>query len=233
MLSTFEAPYRRRATLGRPFEDIEKNYFNGLLNSEFSKSHDLTKSVYNALKTCISNYPDIDPADIYSYLDFTYNASINQASVEEGIRLFKVYLSRQRQAAKAAEQGAKQAAAAYAAAMEAQKAAADLQESEPAAAVEQVEAVEIPEGVDISDLIAIQEITAGQQIEQAAAVARENAEQVIEDYAEGNATAEEVQAAVSIAAAAEDEKTKNTLLNAVLPLTLAAGLFIFLMKRNK
>lgn len=231
MLSTFEAPYRRRATLGRPFEDIEKNYFNGLLNSEFSQSHDLAKSVYNALKTCISNYSDIDPADIYAYLGLTYQGSINEAAVKEGIRLFKVYLSRQKQAAGAAAQAAAQAAT-RAAAMEAQKAVADLQESEPAA-VEEVEAVEIPEGVDISDLIAIQEITAGQQIEQAAAVARENAEQVIEEYAEGNATAEEVQAAVSIAAAAEDEKTKNTLLNAVLPLTLAAGLFIFLMKRNK
>lgn len=230
LLSTFESPYYRRpATLCGPLDEGAKKYFNDLLNRNFSESHDLKKSIFDTLENCILGassflYNEYDPEDFYSYLNDSYAGSINETSVSEGIRLFKIQLSRKKQAQKAADDAAAQAAA-YAAKMAAQ--------IEPAEAVEEVEAVEIPEGLDVSDIIAIQEIADAQNIEQAAQIARENAAQVAEAYATGQATPEQVQAAAQVAEAVEAENTKKTLINKVLPLTLAAGLFIFLFKSKK
>jgi hypothetical protein len=224
LLSTFESPYKKVSTLGRAFSEIEKNYFNDLLNAAFSQSHNLTDAVFTALKTALTSYPDIDAAEIYNYLKASYSGSINAAAVDEGIRLFKVALSRKKQAAQAQAQAQEQAAA-YAAAMAAQ--------AEPAQAVEVVEAVELPEGLDAADVIAINEAARAVDLDALSREAQAQAAQAVEDYAEGRATPQQVETAIDTAAAVEQEKTRNALLNVGLPLTLAVGLFIFFFKGKK
>lgn len=232
LLSTFESPYYKGATLGRTFAELEKNYFNNLLNSAYAQSHNLTDAVFTALKTAVTSYPDIDAAEIYNYLKASYSGSINAAAVDEGIRLFKVALSRKKQAAQAQAQAQEQAAV-YAAAMAAQAAARDPEETEPAQAVEVVEAVELPEGLDAADVIAINEAARAVDLDALSREAQEQAAQAVEDYAEGRATPQQVEAAIDTAAAVEQEKTRNALLNVGLPLTLAVGLFIFFFKDKK
>lgn len=224
LLSTFESPYKKVSTLGRAFSEIEKNYFNELLNAAFAQSHNLIDAVFTALKTVLTTYPDIDATEIYNYLKASYSGSINAPAVDEGIRLFKVALSRKKQAAQAQAQAQEQAAA-YAAAMD--------QETEPAQAVEVVEAVELPEGLDAAEVIAINEAARAVDLDALSREAQEQAAQAVEAYAEGMATPQQVEAAIDTAAAVEQEKTRNALLNVGLPLTLAVGLFIFFFKGKK
>lgn len=232
LLSTFESPYKKVSTLGRAFSEIEKNYFNDLLNAAFAQSHNLTDAVFIALKTALTSYPDIDPTEIYNYLKASYSGSINAPAVDEGIRLFKVALSRKKQAEQAQAQAQAQAAA-YAAAMEAQAAPVDPEGTEPAQAVEVVEAVELPEGLDAADVIAINEAARAVDLDELSREAQAQAAQAVEAYAEGKATPQQVEAAIDTAAAVEQEKTRNALLNVGLPLTLAVGLFIFFFKGKK
>lgn len=232
LLSTFESPYKKVSTLGRAFSEIEKNYFNDLLNAAFAKSHNLTDAVFTALKTALTSYPDMDAAEIYNYLKASYSGSINVAAVDEGIRLFKVALSRKKQSAQAQAQAQAQAAA-YAAAMEAQAAPVDPEETEPAQAVEVVEAVELPEGLDAADVIAINEAARAVDLDALSREAQAQAAQAVEAYAEGRATPQQLETAIDNAAAVEQEKTRNALLNVGLPLTLAVGLFIFFFKDKK
>jgi hypothetical protein len=232
LLSTFESPYKKVSTLGRTFAEIEKNYFNDLLNAAYAQSHNLTDAVFTALKTALTSYPDIDATEIYNYLKASYSGSINAPAVDEGIRLFKVALSRKKQAAQAQAQAQEQAAA-YAAAMAPQAAPVDPEETEPAQAVEVVEAVELPEGLDAADVIAINEAARAVDLDALSREAQAQAAQAVEAYAEGRATPQQVETAIDTAAAVEHEKTRNALLNVGLPLTLAVGLFIFFFKDKK
>lgn len=229
LLSTFESPYKKVSTLGRAFSEIEKKYFNDLLNAAFDQSHNLIDAVFTALKTAVTSYPDINPKEIYDYLKASYSGSINAAAVNEGIRLFEVALSREKQAAQAQAQ-ASAAAAAYAAAMAAKSAAVDPEESEPA---QVVEAVELPEGMDAADVIAINEAAQAVNLDALSREAQEQAAQAVEAYAQGRATPQELEAAIETAAAVEQEKTIKSILNVGLPLTLAVGLFIFFFKGKK
>lgn len=124
--------------------------------------------------------------------------------------------SRNRQAQKARED-ASAAAAAYAAAM----------------AKKQAQAVELPEGLDASDLIAIEEASKAVNLDALSIEAQAQAAQAVEAYAEGMATPQQVEAAIDTAAAVEQEKTRNALINVGVPLTLAVGLFIFFFKGKK
>lgn len=236
LLSTFESPYRRRATLGSPISENEKEKFNSFLNARYKETYDLKKSVFDALgdynNFCLSIGYDPKLDDIYEYLINSYSGSINEPLVSEGIRLFKINLSRKQQKAQAQAQ-ASEAAAAYAAAMSAQADPVDPEETEPAQAVEVVEAVELPEGLDASELIAIEEATKAVNLDALSIEAQAQAAQAVEAYAEGKATPQQVEAAIDTAAAVEQEKTRNALLNVGLPLTLAVGLFIFFFKGKK
>ncbi len=237
LLSTFESPYYYRGvTLGDPLGDTEKNYLRDRVNRHYAETHDITKSIYNACKDAVEDFPDYFDADnLEKYFLDAYEGSINAPAVKEALRLFKVALSRKKQAAQAQAQ-ASQAAAAYASyigAIAEQVAAASPEETEPAQTVEVVEAVELPEGLDASDVIAINEAARAVDLDELSREAQEQAAQAVEDYAAGRATPQQVEAAIDTAAVVEQEKTRNALWNVGLPLTLAVGLFIFLMKRNK
>lgn len=248
LLSTFESPYKKVSTLGRAFSEIEKNYFNDLLKAAFAQSNNLTDAVFTALKSALTTYPDIEAEEIYNYLKYSYIGRINAPAVNEGIRLFKVALSRKKQAAQAQELAQEQAAA-YAAEMaelsrKKQAAQAQAQAQEQAAAyaaamaakdepAEVVEAVELPEGLDAADVIAINEAARAVDLDALSIEAQAQAAQAVEAYAEGRATPQQVETAIDTAAAVEQEKTRNALLNVGLPLTLAVGLFIFFFRDKK
>lgn len=231
LLSTFESPYYRGVTLGEPLGDSEKNYLKGRVNRYYGETHDLTKSIYNACKDAVDNFPDFfDPDEMEKYFLDAYEGSINAPAVKEALRLFKVALSRKKQAAQAQAQAQAQAAA-YAAAMAEQ--ASQSEETEPAQTVEVVEAVELPEGLDASDVIAINEAARAVDLDELSREAQEQAAQAVEAYAAGRATPQQVEAAIDTAAVVEQEKTRNALWNVGLPLTLAVGLFIFFFKGKK
>ena len=233
LLSTFESPYYKGATLGDPLGDTEKNYLKGRVNRYFGETHDLTKSIYNACKDAVDNFPEFfDAGEMEKYFLDAYEGSINAPAVKEGLRLFKVALSRKKQDAQAQAQAQAQAAA-YAAAMAEQAAPSDPEETEPAQAVEVVEAVELPEGLDASDVIAINEAARAVDLDALSREAQEQAAQAVEAYAAGRATPQQVEAAIDTAAVVEQEKTRNALWNVGLPLTLAVGLFIFFFKGKK
>ena len=228
LLSTFESPYRRRATLGAPISETEKEKFNSYLNARYKETYDLKKSVFDALgdynNFCLSIGYDPKLDDIYEYLINSYSGSINEPLISEGIRLFKINLSRKQQKAQAQSQ----ASEAYKAYVEEVKVKAE--ETEPA---QVVEAVELPEGLDASELIAIEEAAKSVNLDELSQEAQAQAAEAVEAYAEGRATPQQVEAAIDTAAAVEEEKTRNALLNVGLPLTLAVGLFIFFFRDKK
>ena len=212
LLSTFESPYRKTATLAG--YDVTEFYS---IVKKYGKEYGTKEAIYKAFKELRERYPGEDFSPIYNYITEKYNENPEQyAEAAEAARLFRV--TEGRNASKAAAQKiAQEQAAAYAAAM----------------AKEQAQAVELPEGLDASELIAIEEAAKAVNLDALSIEAQAQAAQAVEAYAEGRATPQQVEAAIDTAAAVEQEKTRNALLNVGLPLTLAVGLFIFFFKGKK
>ena len=113
--------------------------------------------------------------------------------------------------AEAAAQAASEQAAAYAAAM--------AEQAEPAGVVESEKTPEEAEAAAASNIV---------DIEAAAAV--QSLETTIEAAQSGKATPEQVEAAAAVAAESLDRQARKNVLSKIVPLTIAAGLFILIMK---
>lgn len=212
-LSTFESPYKR--TLAG---ESHLEMFRTFALTFKQQGQEQRKFIYNALKELYRVTGGNVGEDVREYVRGLGNES------RAALDLFERYEGRERQAAQAQAQAA-QAAEAYAAAMEATEAeAAETRaaqvvtiEDNPATYSEEIEVIEIQRPEDLEQ--------AANEAEQAAAV-------VVEEYQRGNATAEQAAQAIQVAAEVREESDKNALLSKVVPLTVAAVLFIFLMKRK-
>lgn len=228
-LSTFESPYKR--TLAG---DSHLEMFRTFALTFKQQGQEQRQFIYNALKELYRVTGGNVGEDVREYVRGLGNES------RAALDLFERYEGRERQTAQAQEQAA-QAAEAYAAAMEATEAEAARKRAGEAAGYSAAQAAETraAQVVTINDTpatyseeIEVIEIQRPEDIEQAAEEAEQAAAVVVEEYQRGNATEEQAAQAIQVAAEVRAESDKNALLSKVVPLTVAAVLFIFLMKRK-
>lgn len=260
-LSTFESPYYRR-TMGAtyaPAVDLFRAAYDA--RPVVYQAADEIKKVVAAVNDILPRVTSsADLAPVVEYIqkgtnprdDMNLNANKTfYANMAKNIKgMIARYFTNKRVQETTSGGDAAARAAAYAAAENAERfrisqaaeaaAAASEQSRARAAAIESgviepgepVETSE-PPVVDVGDAITAAEIDRAELLTAEAENARTTADIMADYAAAGVVSYADAAAAEAYATQKETEITENTVLNKILPLTLAAGLFIFFWKRKK
>lgn len=247
-LATFESPYRRRTLGASSLSVVEllRAPLDKYLRQAAATTKEREEQIIFALEQ-MERTANIDALLSTEFKNYVYSLGAKSANgydiwkARREERLKAAEQSRAEQA-QAAAQAASGQARAYAEAMR-KKAAAEAArdtagQAAAQAASEQAkayaDAVEQAAAVATNSVAEEAEAAAASAIVDAeAAAAVDNLEKTIEAAQAGKANYEQVEQAAAVAADSLDKKAKKDAVSKIVPLTIAAGLFILILRRFK